>query len=96
MKQVQLLKNKQAPVLSPEENLSGNVGGGSKKGKNRTRRRDNIEHDLVSFKKAQRERMAIERRTMKRIAEFENPKLQTKRNKTGPKKRVTRRRRRST
>jgi len=106
MKQVQLLKNKQAsvvspqapvvspqaPIVSPQENLAG----GRKKAKNRTRRRDNIEHALVSFKKAQRERMAIERRTMKRITDFEHPKLQTKRNKTGPKKRATRRRRHST
>lgn len=99
MKQVQILKNKQAPVVSPQAPVVSpqeNLAGGSKKAKNRTRRRENIEHDLVSFKKAQRERMAIERRTMKRIAEFENPKLQTKRNKTGPKKRATRRRRHST
>jgi hypothetical protein len=99
MKQAQLLKNKQATVVSPQATVVSpeeNLAGGSKKAKNRTRRRENIEHDLVSFKKAQRERIAIERRTMKRIAEFENPKLQTKRNKTGPKKRATRRRRRST
>ena len=93
MKQVQILKNKQAPVVSPQAPVVSpeELAGGSKKAKNRTRRKDNIQHALASFKRAQRERMAIERRTMKRISDFENPKLPTKRNKAGPKKRATRR-----